>query len=32
MFGIICVELNLVAEAYESMKKAVAIEPREPAR
>ena len=30
MFGIICVELNLVAEAYESMKKAVAIEPQNP--
>jgi len=30
MFGIVCVELNLVAEAYESLKKAVALEPQNP--
>ena len=30
MFGIICVELNLGAEAYESLKKAVAFEPENP--
>ena len=30
MFGIICVELNLGAEAYESLKKAVAIDPENP--
>ena len=30
MFGIICVEMNLGAEAYESLKKAVALEPESP--
>ena len=30
MFGIICVELNLGAEAYESMKKAMALDPENP--
>jgi tetratricopeptide (TPR) repeat protein len=30
MFGIVCVELNLAAEAYESLKKAVALDPENP--
>ena len=30
MFGIVCVELNLGAEAYESMKKAVTLDPENP--
>jgi tetratricopeptide (TPR) repeat protein len=30
MFGIICVELNLAAEAFESLKKAIALEPENP--
>ena len=30
MFGIICVELNLSAEAYESLKKAIALDPDNP--
>jgi tetratricopeptide (TPR) repeat protein len=30
MFGIICVEMNLAAEAYESLKKAVALDPENP--
>ena len=31
LFGVVCVELDLVAEAYESMKKAVTLEPGNPA-
>jgi tetratricopeptide (TPR) repeat protein len=30
LFGIVCVELNLGSEAYESLKKAVALAPDEP--
>ena len=30
MFGLICVEMNLAAEAYESLKKAVALDPENP--
>ena len=31
LFGVVCVELDLGAEAYESMKKAVALDPENPA-
>jgi tetratricopeptide (TPR) repeat protein len=31
LFGVVCVELDLVAEAYESMKKAVSLDPGNPA-
>jgi tetratricopeptide (TPR) repeat protein len=31
LFGVVCVQLDLGAEAYESMKKAVALEPESPA-
>ena len=31
LFGVVCVELDLAAEAYESMKKAVALDPENPA-
>lgn len=31
LFGVVCVELDLGAEAYESMKKAVALDPDNPA-
>ncbi len=30
LFGVICVELNLVSEAYESLKKALALAPEDP--
>lgn len=30
LFGVVCVELDLAAEAYESMKKAVSLEPENP--
>jgi tetratricopeptide (TPR) repeat protein len=30
LFGIVCVEMNLVAEAYESLKKAVTLDPENP--
>lgn len=31
LFGVVCIELDLVAEAYESMKKAVSLDPENPA-
>ncbi len=31
LFGVVCVELDLGAEAYESMKKAVSLDPENPA-
>jgi tetratricopeptide (TPR) repeat protein len=31
LFGVVCMELDLVAEAYESMKKAVTLDPENPA-
>jgi tetratricopeptide (TPR) repeat protein len=31
LFGIVCIELDLGAEAYESMKKAVSLDPENPA-
>jgi len=30
MFGVVCVEMNLVAEAYDSLKKAIALDPENP--
>jgi Flp pilus assembly protein TadD len=31
LFGVVCMELDLAAEAYESMKKAVSLDPENPA-